>query len=705
VTLRTHEVFLASNFDEFGELRRRLRERIDDFRGVPLRAVALDDDLARPVPPGVHSLEAARRCDVMVLLVGRRYGGTPRGESASYAHLEHRAAVAAEPAPAVLPWLLRLDDDAEAALPAELAAWRRELRQLHTVGWLDGGDPELAVEEIFEAVLGTLFAALSSEERNRLKAAEAEDDLGTWGDESGEGEGPDRQEMAFLESRPGAVRDGGGDDDELAGPEDLLRHPARAAALEQRREALKAMQLGERSAAVLHFRRALEHRPLEVESSYWLAHLLSLTGRRADCQEALSLAERAVKVAGDQGRTLFAAAAHVLAARAAARLDDPDLCLDHARRGVDAAPWFAGAHLALAGAHARRGELDAAFQAAGDAFFRYPPSLRQLRRDPALQRHPRALHAFEERLGQRLREAVEAILEVEAAALEDLQGARGDEGPRVAEARADVETLRGGLDPMRLLDLVQAGRASARRGVGWLVRQAAWIRGWNVHHLGVLKAAGGESSDLVLRNREQLRGEAAARRPSFVPAATVLLPVVLTLFLLLSGWISDSRALSWFLPLVVAGFALDLAYFLHRRKSYRRRLGDLETSLETTQASADATLRQAEADYEKFRQGTGRHFQRRVLAFEEAALRWTILSPHGKLHGARPGERLRLGDEPPPGVELDHHLLPPDLRDVLALDDVALPRHRLYGVLSAAGSATLRAARWACWFEPPRGNR
>ena len=53
-----------------------------------------------------------------------------------------------------------------------------------------------------------------------------------------------------------------------------------AGAVEFNTEALKAMQLGERSAAVLHFRRALEHRPLEVESSYWLAHLLSLTGRR-----------------------------------------------------------------------------------------------------------------------------------------------------------------------------------------------------------------------------------------------------------------------------------------------------------------------------------------------------------------------------------------------------------------------------------------
>lgn len=679
MSVNTHEVFIASSFAEFSELRRRLVERIHAYPGIAMRAVCFDDNRPRSSAPLLHSLEAARRCDVMVLLVGREYGGQPPGEERSYANLEHAAALSAEPPPVVLPFLVELPAAEEEALGPALTAWRRAILEQHTAAFIPAdGDPERVSAEICEAVSGALFEILTEAERQELATADLDDGLGNL-----EGPGLDAEELAFLERRSGAARTFGQEGDELKGRDELLRHPARVAAVEQRNEAFKALVLGERTAAIAHFRRALEHRQLDLESSYWLAHLLSTTGRRADSQEAVSLALRAAKIADDEGRTLRAAAAHVVAARAAARLGDHEQSLALARKATTIAPWFADAHRELACAHARRDEVDEALEAAGDAFFRHPTSFRRLRRDPAFQRHARALSGLENRLRARVKAAVTEILRVEAEI--------ADEAAREPAAH-------------RLLDLVSEGRRAAHAILERLAGEATALR----QAYRDFAAEKGRLRELretwIARKRKEGR-ELAAAQPAFPVWSTVgigfVVVILLSMALSSADWSSGtSLGCGVFALLFAVAGLISFWSWQRKRRHWKKRVNEAQTTFDHAIAEIDMAEDRRPASYEEFRLHAGRLFEHHVVAFEESALRWAILSPSRGPQGAGAGDLVRLGGEAPAGWMVDDHPLHPELQPVLEIEPLTLPNQRLYRVVEIDDRPF--AARWAC-YVPPQG--
>src|SRR5690606_18771863 len=92
----------------------------------------------------------------------------------------------------------------------------------------------------------------------------------------------DDTEVAALERRDAQLR---GveltDADEFAGnPMGALLQPAAVAAREQRQEASRAIELQDYGVAVAHLRRAVELKPLDIKSNYWLAQLYIALGRK-----------------------------------------------------------------------------------------------------------------------------------------------------------------------------------------------------------------------------------------------------------------------------------------------------------------------------------------------------------------------------------------------------------------------------------------
>jgi hypothetical protein len=92
MAVELREVFISSNFEEFSQLRGELKERID--RAGFARAIDLDRNVPDPRSPLQLSLNKVRSADLLVLLVGERYGdGRPDGQH-SFTHLEYREAQA-----------------------------------------------------------------------------------------------------------------------------------------------------------------------------------------------------------------------------------------------------------------------------------------------------------------------------------------------------------------------------------------------------------------------------------------------------------------------------------------------------------------------------------------------------------------------------------------------------------------------------------
>jgi hypothetical protein len=716
------EIFIASNFKEFSPLRARLRALIDSSR-LPIQALDLDRNEPSGRPPLSISLEAAKRSEVMVLLVGEEYGGSPPGKKHSYTHLEYRAAKE-EPGITILPYFVGPCYREKLRTPsphALLAAWQAEITRNHTAAFFASvDDPELAVI-IFKEVEKAIYDRLSEADQAQVDFADSDDeDLGSLDRES-----LSEEELTYLERRSGdesaatfAAQDG-----ESRKALDVLLRPAEAAAGEQRREAEKAMELRDWATAILHFKRALGHRPLDAYSSYWLARLLVVSGRKKECREALALAERAERMAAHEGRDVRRAAALIVAAQAAARLEDSDRGLLFAQQAVEAASWFAATHIELACQYARRQQLDPAFAEAREAFNRHPASILKLNREPVLQRHPARFREFKRSLRVEVRDRVEAILRTQLRLLAlsrewaavDVPTATAADGPSVpaflasldaggaggadqvasADRAAEVANRLVVLPSMGILDLVHEGRRAAQRNLALLRVIAARLKddAAVVHGLPARVEA----------TRAQLRGPTAADRRSRVVRPPMLdralrIGRVLGIAIILLNLIraaNPDRFQSSIAALVLGGAtAVGCVIFRRRLAEVQRRRGieqdvaRLSTDLEQRRTVHRARLLD---------------FVERVRDFEMSTIRWRIFSPSTGLVLARRGSLIR--------VDVNDRAR----RDDLALDASPLPaalfpageemrtaenepRYQLFRIIDAT-DVMKTAARWGCYFR------
>lgn len=335
----------------------------------------------------------------MILLLGDEYGSVAPGHSKSFTHLEYEEAVRDEAGVRVLVFCVgehyRDRRIRFAAAGTSLGGWQREVDRRHTVGFFE---PDASVEQIAQSILEALVIALFELRFGQLHIEDADQHRDLFDAISDEGV-LDDSDVTALESREFELRGLSMIDDraEFSETRDVLMRPAAVAAYEQREEAQRAISLADYGCAIRHLQRAIELRPLDLLSNYWLASLYVALGRKQDCVRARELSERAARMALDQGSRVRASACYLLAARAARLLEQHDEAVLYARQATEVAPRYAKARIELARCLVIRREGDAMKEVriAGDLYF---PSLREIFADPQLRSLRGATNAMIEKM-------------------------------------------------------------------------------------------------------------------------------------------------------------------------------------------------------------------------------------------------------------------------------------------------------------------
>lgn len=465
MSLSKKEVFLASRFQEFAELRARLRAKISTHRASPLSVIDLNDGAVTSRPPLEECLRHVRRSEFMILLLGDSYGALAPHQEKSFTHLEYDEAIRDGSTTRVLVFAvgecyrggrMRHADD------ARLAAWQRQVEENHTVGYFD---PEVSVDEIAQAIHEQLFYALLEMSAGSSQAMLSEDLPEDVLDGIDEDSLLDEGEVKQLDARYGIAEAA---DEQAAAATDVLgalSRPAAMAAQEQRLEALRALELDQYPVAVRHLERALDLKPLEWSSNYWLAQLYVASGLRHKAREAVKLAERAARLAETEGRAYSQAAALVIGARAARLAGDAEYALQLAGRARETANYSL-AFLEYARQLLLEGRDGAAMAEIRTAFHFRPQSLKEVFTDPVFRPIRQDVAALYQDRKARMARDLGDLARHEAVIAE------------LAGGRAEVLDTNG----RSIRQLVDLGRQSIRRQYAWvcqLLRDAdARMREW-----------------------------------------------------------------------------------------------------------------------------------------------------------------------------------------------------------------------------------
>lgn len=440
------QVFLASRFDEFQELRAALKRRIDGLKKPAVETIDLNDNAADSRPPLSRCYEAVDGAELFVLLVKDKYGGIPPNQTKSYTHLEYRRALSAGSNKTILPFLIgdshHPNFEARHYSDNRLGEWISEVRKKHTPKYLDGslGEDQMA-SDIFDEVLARLVEVFLDVDEGEIE--DAGDETPKFSEDS-----PIKLEQLALSPRMSL---------------DMARsdQPLKILAANHAKEALTALNLHLPQVAIHHLRKAVELVPLDIVIGYWLARLLVATGRRRQCLEARRIVLLCSRVAAGEDNEgdhkLEMMACRVLAARASERLGELELARQYATEAHDDMPyhWMAkfeyGRQLALAS------EKNAALDVAGQAFWLRPDLIRQIQRDAAYRALGKDFEQFRAILGQNVMQETERISRLESSARSlseqlDSSNAGGIGGP--------IEALHR--DPRAIIKFIHVGRFSLK---------------------------------------------------------------------------------------------------------------------------------------------------------------------------------------------------------------------------------------------------
>jgi tetratricopeptide (TPR) repeat protein len=697
MAIKRTEIFIASRMGEFEEIRTLLREKIAQYKVLPIEAVDFSDGRMSPHPALRECLAAVNRAEIMILLLGDSYGNpapgqtSGRGPALSYTHLEYREAMK-QGRPVVLPFLF-VDDPAAKAPPRSsdprLSSFYDELIDSHICKYLPrrSGGSEL-VDEIFMHLIGGFF-------RFTLQATGAEggrdeDDDGDDGfsDDAGE-QGLSTAELDYLEANhdraAGDDDDSAGDDQPAGELERLLRQPARAAAAEQMAIGFDALKLGERFVALRHFRRCLEHDPLNPRANYWLARILATTQKREHSEEAIRLAERTIRIAARDGAPILAAVSCIVAARCSSDLQDHEAGIRYAQDACAWTPKLARAHLELAAQYALAKRPSDAAPEIRRAFKAYPKIIHVADRDPAFREIGRDYQQIRDKIGRELQQRLAAVWDLEdrTRGAFDLPAEAGSESSRTTP-------------PHQLVRLATTIRAAGRDQLGLLRSIADRLLAMGkilANKQTQLTAARKTSKDQIAADKTELRRRALAAGGALLVTLLgfALHPVAGGLFAVGTGALLIRLYPPW--------------RAIERATAEVVVLEEQEEALQPERKKLAAALER---------------YEEHVLAFERTVMTDGLASPVRRRHRPRPGDVLVVRDEnavpvlladPPDRAEGDWAIIPPALRPPAAAEVVAPPRLPCL-VRVAAGSHSIgqrRITRWGAYFtsapETTGGNK
>jgi tetratricopeptide (TPR) repeat protein len=628
------EVFLASRFDEFKALRAALVLEIAKMKH--LAPVDLNDGYARQRPPLAECLSRVRAAEFMILLLGDSYGPNAPGKTESFTHLEYLEAARDGSKTSVLAYRLRgLGAPNERAIPE---AWLRELEERHTCCTLAGDAPAALASEIVKHLQLALF------EHRFDNVSEGNDDLP---DALVEGVFDDSETDALDAVEAGARGEDGGpgpETDDLD-PSSMVQGPAATAALEQRNEAIRATELGEYGIAMQHLRRALELRPLDGLSSFLLARLYVAARRQDRLGEAVNLADRAARIASDEGAPFRASDAYILAARARTKMGDFAAAHGYVDRALEQRPDFAKAHLERARVFCREKKPAEAFDSVRSAFRRHNPSLYQALRDPQLSSIRGSLLDMLRKETSNWAQEVQRLLDVERQ-LRRLVGGEVPPGEAVAPGEKLQRLSRLGQESIaRQRDVVSLLLASAERAHQDSLPEtrdsaAARISG------GIRRTERDLATALTGVDTATRALAEATKLPRLVDWTVAVPPAVAALLAYFVPWTGPA------VMLLVAGLGLGLKNLWRSKQRLdvaRARLASAETRLEQAtnrRSLLENTLTEEKAELEVLRE-RGEQAQataRKALdIFERHSLSMPgRYQPYSNLRRARPGKLVRI---------------------------------------------------------------
>ena len=192
-------VFVCSTFDDLEQERDAV---LDAIGRVQQRHNAMEFFGARPGRPIDVCLDEVRKSDLLVVIVGEKYGSLPSGMGISYSQAEYEEGVRLEK-----PCLVYLRDDDVPILPKYverdpdklrlLDAWKRTLNAAHTMAKFESW-PKLAVQ--VAADIGNVLLVKATAEAKGVAEAPLREVLKRLGEtEVAEGEIPDRLAKAADE--------------------------------------------------------------------------------------------------------------------------------------------------------------------------------------------------------------------------------------------------------------------------------------------------------------------------------------------------------------------------------------------------------------------------------------------------------------------------------------------------------------------------
>lgn len=292
-----YEIFIASRFEEFKDLRAKLVENINQYKFM--KAIDLNNNEASTRSPLTESLFYAKKSEIMILLVGETYGTIPDGEEFSYTHLEYKEAIKDSSNTRVLVFCVGSSYKSiiEYSVDSNMASWQKELERNHRLRkFEDTNKIEEIVEKISIDLLTSLYELnLINNEDLKLDVQDLQAIESNIDDEF------------LLEDNDSKLLDTQYQEDEevkLTVDENekiegfaLLKIPNKLAALEQKLEAQYAIDIRDYSTAIKHLQKALDLKPLDFETNYWLAKLYITSAKKSLFYEIEEYLLRAAKIA------------------------------------------------------------------------------------------------------------------------------------------------------------------------------------------------------------------------------------------------------------------------------------------------------------------------------------------------------------------------------------------------------------------------
>jgi tetratricopeptide (TPR) repeat protein len=655
MTAAIREIFIASNFEEFAPLRAELRERIN--ASTFARAIDLGQNRADPSSVEELSVGRVRSADLVVVLVGERYGRCVDGRKLSYTHLEYRAA-RAEKVP-VLPYFIGPDvsrggvvKESGKVHDIQLQALKREIMASHIVSFHPPSDPTQIADTIFDRAREFFL-----EGRADVDADDEESGLGEIGQPPGEDFSSLNGQAKLLE-------------DTLSSSQlEVLQRPARTASFEQLLEARRAYQMGDRHAAILHFRKALELRPLAFEAGYSLARLLATSTRVRHCREASRLALRMARLADAERHSIGKGLALAVAAHAELSQGNEDRAVELVREAIEAVETRASVRIEGAAIYAAVGLLPRALEQARRAFSLRPESFIRLQRNPIL-RQSSEFRALSLELETTISQLVNGLRQVYRDSLALETSLSPAEQPRQDQAPEDVAP-----SGPSLLRNVRIGKNLGKSVLNSLQSCAS----------GLLRLR----AEIDIQGRrvaalQQDHSNVGSSSPS------IMLGLLVSALMLVSvavAWVAGADARWPMLALPCASFGGTLLVYRRQRASVRRQI-DVASVLERQ------LLTKLESSAESF--------LRLVDHFERAAVNPLsgMFSPTVGPHRAQLGRdvRLRTAEPRAQSFELDVEVLPPELGVQLVSRPPPADGARVFRVVRREAGKWV-ASRAACYFD------